>query len=107
MTNKSHTKMSDVEYFNQLMEWPTKDNKSKSKSKIKENASRCITLKFNNAEWEEIERGAKCLWDAEVISKPTPYSFLKWLSLMGSASLGKVGKLEKAMRSEKKHSGGM
>ena len=84
MTVKLATKMSDLEYLESIiMKKLTKDNKNK------ENARRCTTLKFNDAEWEEIERGAKWLWAAEVISKPTAYSFLKWCGLTVSALLEK------------------
>ena len=60
----------------------------------KENGENRITLRFNDAEWEKIERGTKWLYADKRISKPTTYGFLKWCGLTFSSSL------------EKKHGGG-
>ena len=53
----------------------------------KESGVNRITLKFNDAEWEKIERGTKWLYADKRISKPTTYRFLKWCGLTVSESL--------------------
>ena len=54
-----------------------------------QNAVNAVTLKFNNEEWERIQRGVKWLYADERISKPTVYGFLKWCGLTFSESLDK------------------
>jgi hypothetical protein len=42
---------------------------------------KAVTVKFNNDEWDVIQRGINRIYSDELISKPTAYGYLKWCGL--------------------------